>query len=195
MKIKIVSLLLIVTLFITMFATSCFADFEFTTIGGESFTFSDLPFNLEEYPYYMIECRSDRNQYVVYYCSVPFLADSRGGYWPSDNKNYYQTVYNYSSKTYGSSQSVDASESTHWGVSSANNIYSSHDVLDSSGNVVFQKASQPVQGTLAKIVEKQETNKVMEEILGILPVIIVVLVGLIAIRKAIAFLAHLLHQS
>ena len=67
-----------------------------------------------------------------------------------------------------------------------------------TNEVVFQKASQPIvetQGTLAKIVEGQETNKVMEEVLGILPTIIVVLIGLIGLRKAWAFLVSLLRRS
>ena len=84
---------------------------------------------------------------------------------------------------------------------SSSDFFGFHDanfnVLDESNNILFQGASQPAetQVVLAEIVENQETNKVMEEIMGILPIVIVVIVSLIAIRKAIAFLRTLLHRS
>lgn len=86
-------------------------------------------------------------------------------------------------------------------VSCENIIYSTSSIYDYNNpeTVLFQPASQPVEETnqvvLAEIVENQETNKVLEEILGILPTIIIVLVSLIGLRKSFLFLKTLLKQS
>ena len=68
--------------------------------------------------------------------------------------------------------------------------FTNFDILDNNGNVVFQAPPQ-VQETQAIIVEQVgelEMNRTLSEILGILPIVIVVIVGLIAIRKGIIFL-------
>lgn len=98
---------------------------------------------------------------------------------------------------YGSSSSVFRSDSSF--LYSSSDIYLFDSKTEELNTILFQGASQPMEETpqvvLAEIVEHQETNKVMEEILGILPIVIVVIVSLIAIRKAIAFLRTLLHRS
>ena len=68
--------------------------------------------------------------------------------------------------------------------------FSNYDILDNNGNVVFQAPPQvqETQAIIAEQVGEVEMNKTLQEILGILPVVIVVLVGLIAIRKGIQFL-------
>ena len=50
-------------------------------------------------------------------------------------------------------------------------------------------------GTLAPIVEGVETKKTLAEVVGILPVVLVVIVGLLAMRKAIRFLMRILKQG
>ena len=66
-------------------------------------------------------------------------------------------------------------------------LFLNFDIYDfnNQDELVFQGAPQPT--LLAGIVEQQEM-KPLQEILGILPVVIVVLVSLIAIRKGILFL-------
>lgn len=76
-----------------------------------------------------------------------------------------------------------------------NFLCSTFDVLDSSGNVVFQKTPQLREGVLVPIMEKVEMNKTLEEILMILPVVIVTLVGLIGLRKALKTLFSFLHKA
>ena len=68
-----------------------------------------------------------------------------------------------------------------------NNSYTFFDLKDSQGNVVFQAPSQ-TRTIVASQVGEVEMNRTLQEILGILPVVVVVLVGLIAIRKGILFL-------
>lgn len=78
-------------------------------------------------------------------------------------------------------------------------VYLFDSKTDELTTILFQVASQPVEETnqvvLAEIVEPMEMDKTLAEILGILPIVIVVIVSLIAIRKAIVFLVTLLHRS
>lgn len=73
------------------------------------------------------------------------------------------------------------------------NIYD----YDNPNEVVFQAPPQQVEG-LGIIAEKTqgvEMNKILQEIVAILPVVLLVIVGILAIRKAIMFLIQLLkHQ-
>lgn len=61
-----------------------------------------------------------------------------------------------------------------------------------SGNAVFY---QPPQVVLTPIMKETPLEEVMKEILGILPVILVIIVGLISLRKALRLLSKVLHRS
>ena len=63
--------------------------------------------------------------------------------------------------------------------------------------MVFQQPPQVQEQatTLAPIVEEMETEKTLAEIVAILPVVLVVIVGLLAMRKAIKFLMKTLKQG
>ena len=67
-------------------------------------------------------------------------------------------------------------------------LLSASDLYDNNENLVFQLPLQTQPTLVASQVGEAEMNKTLQEILGILPVVIVVLVGLIAIRKGIQFL-------
>lgn len=73
---------------------------------------------------------------------------------------------------------------------------SNQDLYDNNNNLVFQAPPQQVEATtiLTPIVQEQEM-KPLEEIIQILPIIIVVLVGLIAIRKAIMWLMKVVKRT
>ena len=73
------------------------------------------------------------------------------------------------------------------GVPDSTFLYANHDIYDFESNLVFQQPPM-VQPIIASQVEGVEMDKTLAEIMGILPVILVVIVGLIAIRKAIQFL-------
>ena len=61
-----------------------------------------------------------------------------------------------------------------------------------TGTEVFSPAPQ---GVIADSVETVEMNQVMKEILGILPLILVVVVSLVGLRKALSMLLTLLRRS
>lgn len=71
---------------------------------------------------------------------------------------------------------------------------SNHDVVDKdTGKTVFQKAKEPSQLTI--IAKSMDFLAVIKEILGILPMILVVLIGLLSLRKAIQLMLKMLHQA
>lgn len=75
----------------------------------------------------------------------------------------------------------------------ANVVYSTFDIKDSAGNVVFRQA--PVVGTLAPIVQETPLEGTVQEIVEVLPIVLIILVGLISLRKALALLSQILHQA
>lgn len=48
---------------------------------------------------------------------------------------------------------------------------------------------------LQSIVTAEMLNGVLDEITGLLPVVIPVMIGFIAVRKGIAFVQHILHSA
>ena len=74
------------------------------------------------------------------------------------------------------------------------NFYTSADILDTNGNVVFQAPPQEKEKVLAPIVEGEEM-KPLQEILQILPIVMIVIVGYLALRKGLATLFRFLRTS
>lgn len=115
----------------------------------------------------------------------------------SYNKLYNSSIFDFTqSSTNGYNVTTSNVQNnisfTYFKSSTATNVsdffsYSNFDILDEYGNLVFQAPSQ-TQTIVASQVGEVEMNKTLQEILGILPVVVVVLVGLIAIRKGIIFL-------
>ena len=76
-------------------------------------------------------------------------------------------------------------------------LYSNFDIKDKDGNVVFYPA--PLVGEqieiLPTITTSMDFSMVQKEILEILPVILIMLIGLLALRKAIQLLFQMLHRT
>lgn len=72
-------------------------------------------------------------------------------------------------------------------------LYSSVDIHDTSGGIFFQKTPVPVlvEVMSPEVVEK----KTIQEILGVLPLILVVVVSFLGLRKALKMLSTFLNRS
>ena len=70
---------------------------------------------------------------------------------------------------------------------------SNFDIYDTSNNLVFQKA--PTLSTLTGIFSTQMVKGATKEIIIILPLIIVVVVSLVGLRKGYSLLSALLHKA
>ena len=77
-------------------------------------------------------------------------------------------------------------------------IYSNEDIVynnpeNNEEKTLFQKAKEPSQ--LTTIAKSTDFLAVIKEVLGILPMILVVLIGLLSLRKAIQLMLKMLHQA
>ena len=77
-------------------------------------------------------------------------------------------------------------------------IYSNEDIIynnpeNNEEKTLFQKAKEPSQ--LITIAKSTDFLAVIKEVLGILPTILVVLIGLLSLRKAIQLMLKMLHQA
>jgi len=68
-------------------------------------------------------------------------------------------------------------------------------LYDFDGNVVFQVAPQEEEPILTQTITSVDFSEVLAEVLAILPILLVVVIGLLALRKAIKLLLQTLHQA
>lgn len=74
-------------------------------------------------------------------------------------------------------------------------VGSNYVVKDSTSDEVFFNPPLQVEGVLAPIVQETGMTGVLQEVMEILPIVLVTIVGLIGLRKALAMLWRVLHQS
>ena len=198
----------IITLFAFMclYGSSVYATTQIVDSNSNNTIITNENFD-NEYPYSFLVAiiinngfTNHQNQYKyrLFYSKSPFIITTTNdgiiGFKNSDNSRFYSfTTQTYDTNTTLNSQNFNTDfhdyETSTAAPNGINNIlYSNSDIYDTSNNVVFQAPPQVQPTIVASQVEEVEMNKTLQEILGILPVVIVVLVGLIAIRKAIQFL-------
>lgn len=193
---KFLPIMAVFMLVIFTLCTSCFA-IEITNSNNEKITLPEFDSLLESTGY-----------------SHYFIVKSSGGVYPLDCYFLYlfnNCSYNSSTSTfscYGNFYTCDG-DFTRWSLCNSNksnsispsgvgastnySIYiTDSDIYDTEGNLVFQVAPQATQ--LAQIVEQAETEKTVGEIVAILPLILVILVSFLGLRKALSWLSALLRR-
>lgn len=177
------------------------------TKGDTSYSLPDVPEEYSDYNYFIFRrVYSDYTQFNL----ILFKGDS--GYLGVENgvSTFYSTksddvIVGYSTNNignnlnngWGSSMNLPACNYYSLNTLSADRIiFSTIDIYENSKleNVVFPKTPQ-LQGVLAPVANQVEMSQVMTQILGVLPLILVVVVSLIGLRKALAMLSQLLHQA
>ena len=173
----------------------------------------------EDYKYYFVLC-SDRGSsssggynkcvfYQIAFSTAPFVyhkEESSGNgdsaVFSTEGSSYSYLLQNYDVRFNSSYNLKDESYSKPgvWftTLSVPTNIericLSNHDIVDKvTGETVFQKAKEP--GQLTTIVQSMDFLAVIKEVLGILPMILVVLIGLLSLRKVIQLMLKMLHQA
>lgn len=174
--------------------------------GNSVFAFSDVNFsyNNNSYSINLSELFNDYNSYSYH---IIVSSDTTNVFYIGFTDNNILTtnsshdtivscgiIYTFN---YSTSTTISSTSGT---IGLDNNIYRfvwSDTDLILNNEVVFQGAPQVQEETtiLAPIVEQAETEKTMEEILGILPLVVSLLISIIAIRKAINFLKSVLKVS
>lgn len=172
----------------------------------------------EDYKYHIALCTDEGSssaggykKYVSYkiafstapiVCSEYSNVDGKGLEFSTKGSSYWYLLQNYDTRFHSSYNLKDESYSKP-GVwltifsPSMNRKYtciSNHDVVDKdTGKTVFQKAKEPTQLTI--IAKSMDFLAVIKEILGILPMILVVLIGLLALMKAIREIFRMLQKA
>lgn len=186
--------------------SSCFASFDIT-YEDINISVPDLPFSLEDtsknvfmYVTYSTDAYADGTPYYqsLYLC----VTDADDFYYNNFKCARYFSTGNFNGKLSNSLASEEWSAVSNGEYSALKNsnyllIFSNCDVLDEDGSVVFQKSPQekPLEGVIAKQIQPKEMNKTLQEIVGILPIVMIVVVSYLALRKALKMLSTLLKQS
>ena len=194
-KYKVLMVVLMTLLLIISFCSTCFGAFEFS-YNGTDYSITDLPVDSSENK--IIIGRSSNQKDFVLFVS---LDGSDFIYKNSDSARCdgRLEIYNYSSFTKGwtKSTSVDCSDSNYKGsyFTLGELVYNNCNVYNPSGELVFQGPPQQGEGILVLIVQETPLEGILQEIVEILPIVLVTIVGLISLRKGLAFLLRTLHQS
>lgn len=209
--IKLFIIFLIFNIFIFIIANSCLAvskiSFEY---DGQSLSAS-LDSSLSDFNYVFIDV--SKSMYNTYSYNICFSTSEPVFYYSSSNrlsvKPSSDTLYMLSFLGLSDLDSVSSSISSiksddleshdisGSSFSSASTfVFSTFDIKDTDGNLVFQAAPQEGEQTmiLTKITSV-DFSQVMMEVLAMLPILLVVLIGLLALRKAIQLLLKTLRQS
>lgn len=149
-------------------------DYDVYYIFSWDSTSSKLLYNLNSSGSTSFRCVDSNNNKVDYYFSFA----------RSDNLDI-------SSRTFDVKSSSFTPGNPYYFVYTNTNIYdyNNHDL------VVFQAPPQQVEGIIASQTQGVEMNRILQEIVAILPVVLVVIVGILAIRKAIQFLTQLMKRQ
>ncbi len=196
------------------FTSSCFAvDYShFTTTQGADIQIMDFSSLVDENDLFYIELdkvSGQTNLYIyhdlkdvdgahfVWMPPEPGVDTSTMQLFDSSGKNLSVLTSKYFCSSSDTKWYLSSSDTgtVFWSNKKNNDTIFSFDVKDPEGKVVFQKAPQLKGGVLVPVVEKVEMNKVLEEILVILPVVIMTIVGLIGLRKALKTLFNFLHKA
>lgn len=192
---KAIFIILFVFIFLLVYSTFSFASFS-VDYNGSSLQFADFPFDKNSTTIHYFLVYGTYGYTVCFYEGKDFGKFVYSGgvvssYYENGNKIVNGSLkisdYNTSTKTWGPVKE--------WGdlTGGVNGfILSNENIYDGSGNIFFRLA--PV-GQLGEIVEKVETQGVIMEIVKILPLILVVVVSFLGLRKAWKLLSTLLHQA
>lgn len=172
----------------------------------------------EDYKYHIVLCTDEGSssaggykKYVSYkiafstapiVCSEYSNVDGKGLEFSTKGSSYWYLLQNYDTRFHSSYNLKDESYSKPgvWltifspSMNCKYTCISNHDVVDKdTGKTVFQKAKEPTQLTI--IAKSMDFLAVIKEILGILPMILVVLIGLLALMKAIREIFRMLQKA
>lgn len=190
------------------FTSSCFAstDWTFTGYNDVEYTIQSLPDKVNDYKYYILidttfgsSNINNSRKYLFLFNNDIEIEKS------SSNTIKILNIDNFSNPTF---YLYDSSGWTSRTINIGYTIGNVVGVIHSSSNLLNKKdellnllengfflTTPKAEGTLAQIMEVTPLEGVLQEIVEILPIILVTIAGLIGLRKALAMLLKVLHQS
>lgn len=203
---KLIIFLIIVLSVFTLFITPSFATDTITITGidNNNYTLPSFPSGVTEHKYYLLTYHrvsamvKEVQEYTLYVFDKTINISGDYIYFDRDSSD---VVKCYTCDIYHGE--------TSWTETVALCFqHASYDyVIDCSSNLLKYKDSllnvedgffltvPTASGTLAPIVQETSLEGVLQEIVEILPIVLVIIVGLIGLRKALAMLSKVLHQS
>ena len=217
-KLKIISIIALVLAIMISFTSSCFASsiegssVTYNEEGGVDFVFNGTTYNCDFSSSAYSNDKVFRNYYFYYNekagvgylvfvdADLLFVTDTGNYSIKYTNcdlvKNQYVGISFFVTEKEGIVTSSLMFSDSGSGIDSVDQIvFSSCDILNSDGEVVFQKTPVGVQSTLVPIVQQAPLEETTKEIVGILPIVLIILVGLIGLRKGLALLSQTLHKA
>lgn len=191
MKNKSFLFLLVFSLITLLFTSNVFANFDFINDNNE-YSLPDLPVVPTGYSQNNFFILKDTRP-VIYVMFVP--AGFEGNVAYNGSKLYFLNDNNYSFKTYhlDNNQWVDDGYSYYYNGLYCNFVYSTENILNADGTIFFQKTLVPVLEQV--MVQEKVEKRTIQEILGVLPLIIAVVVSFLGLRKALRILVNSLRRS
>lgn len=191
---------------ISLFSFSkCFAASEdnyiFTGFDGKSYSLPNLPEKVKNYKYYIL-VSADSGGIKLYCFNVSLKVSklSNGQAYELDSMEYELPYFNCSTSNPDTwvegvvSKGLKPTASSPGQiVYSSSNLFANKDTINDDG--FFFPHPAEIQGTLAPIVEETPLEGVLQEIVEILPLILVVVASFLGLRKALKMLSMLLHQA
>lgn len=192
--------LFIVLLFVM--TTGSFANSDITFYNGNTYSLPDFSSYVENKDY-CIFYGTNKNM-GLQFILVPYDSSSysikvekSAGFYSLRLSNRFDIIkYNYYCCSLGSSSWSQGQTSDYSGYYFNGGIVdflTTKDICDQNGDVVFQKAPQATH--LAQVVEQAKPEKTMEEIVGILPVVLITLISLIALWKGLQAILRILYRA
>lgn len=192
--------LFIVLLFVM--TTGSFANSDITFYNGNTYSLPDFSSYVENKDY-CIFYGTNKNM-GLQFILVPYDSSSysikvekSAGFYSLRLSNRFDIIkYNYYCCSLGSSSWSQGQTSDYSGYYFNGGIVdflTTKDIYDQNGDVVFQKAPQATH--LAQVVEQAKPEKTMEEIVGILPVVLITLISLIALWKGLQAILRILYRA
>lgn len=192
---KVLFIILFVILFILLGYSKCFANVIYK-YNENDIEFADLPLKFEVETHYAIFDGGRYGYSLVYYEGSDFgKFIMNNGVLESYKKDGTHIVDGSVKLCDYDSSSMKWKASKNWGDCTGGIVgfvYSNVDVFNPDGTVFFHTTPQ---GIVARQVEEVEMSQVQAEILGILPLILVLVVSFLGLRKALKMLETFLRQS
>ena len=203
-RLKIISIFTLVLAIVISFTSSCFA-------AGASEPFASIVVNGDKYDLYFEYMDMDYGSLDLdtYDNYVKFSTDA-SNYPYKLVSNCGNTGFSRTGKLYTFNLDITTKKGTlRWGSTDIFDgykyaccdvddiVYSTFDIYskENEDELVFQKTPVGVQSTLVPIVQEAPLEGVIQEIVGILPIVLITLVGLIGLRKGLALLSQILHKA
>ncbi len=192
-RIRIVFCLLIFLFFILISSSSVFAS---TFIIVDDNTIEIPDYITEKYSHYFVAKRKDENNYAFFVGNSPFI-------FATENEKLYVNTTNFGAIGFSEFDKINFAYFKSLSSTSKYEIdkfmkfdtmeikYSNADIVKDNEKV-FPQA--PL-GTIATEITSVDFSMVLQEVLGLLPMILVILIGLIALMKAIKLLYSIFQNA